>query len=83
MSKIVSTYETSDIDIASFLIAEGHSELVGFKPNGQKQYFILSPKPDPSVISEFVNDRISVKPAGLLDTRRRLVTALQPQRACV
>ena len=80
MARTMPDYETTDIDIASYLIAEGHSALIGFVDRGSKKAFLLSPKPDSGIISDFVNDLIQIKPARLLDTRRRLVTALQAQR---
>jgi hypothetical protein len=71
-----SSYETTDIDLAAFLVSEGHSQLVCVRREGHKNYFVLSSVPASEIISQFVNNRITVKPMSLLETRRRLVTAM-------
>jgi len=70
-------YKTSDLDLASYLIAEKHCQLQGIERNGGKQYFLLSPTPGQDIISDFVNNLTKVTPRQLLDARRVLVTALR------
>jgi len=70
-------YKTSDLDLASYLIAEKHCQLKGIERKDGKQYFILTPYPGQDTISDFVNNLTKVTPRQLLDARRVLVTALR------
>ena len=83
MTKTIQCYETSDVDIAAFLISEGISSLVETRSTGNKRYFVLSPAPEGSIISDFINNNITVRPAGLLATRKRLITSMQSSRVVV
>ena len=70
-------FETTDLDLASFLVSAKHSTFQGIRQDGRKRVFVLSPIPDEDVISQFVNDDvINIRPARLFDTRRRMVNAL-------
>jgi len=76
------TFETPDLDLASFLISGNHSNYVGMKSEGSKRIFVFSPVPDDAVINGFVNDEeITFRPARLFDARRRMVNLLNKRQA--
>lgn len=70
-------FPTSDLDIASYLLCEGHCTLQNIQERGHKRYFILAPRPNPSVINNFVNNQVTIHLAAFLDARRKLITAMQ------
>ena len=70
-------FSTSDLDIASYLLGNQICNLRGIEEKKHKRYFILSPRPEPSVIADYVNNCVSIQPAAYADARRKLVTAMQ------
>ena len=58
----MSQYKTTDLFLASFLIASKHSSLKGIKDNGYgRKTFILEPPPAQEIILRFYNgeERVS------------------------
>jgi hypothetical protein len=66
--KQMSQYETTDLFMASFLVASGHSTLKGIRDNGYgRKTFILEPLPSQDIILRFYNGEEKVSAIKLFE----------------
>jgi hypothetical protein len=72
----MSQYETTDLFLASFLVASKHSSLKGITDNGYgRKTFVFEPSPSQEIILRFYNGEEKISAIKLLETLGSLKAA--------